>query len=134
MQDRVELYEIKVVGPNNDPIDFRGERQSGNSTRRSVPESDYISALLTRYCRLELIHTFETGVYQALEVTSSFAVTITSIDQSRRRVLSSVSRTMDVINRKLWKSSHKSKNDPCRTRLTSMLPLELNEVILGYGE
>lgn len=56
---------------------------------------------------------------------------ITSIDKIHRRVLGSVSRT-DVIN--IWKSLHKSKNDSCGVRLTSMLPLELNEFILGYGE
>ena len=56
---------------------------------------------------------------------------ITSIDKIHRRVLRSASRT-DVIN--IWKSLHKSKNDSCGARLTSMLPLELNEFILGYGE
>lgn len=59
---------------------------------------------------------------------------ITSIDKIRRRVLRSILRTADAMNRKLWKSSHKSKGDLCRVRLTSMLPLELNQFILGYGE
>ena len=42
MQDRVELYEIKLVDPDNGPIDFRSEKHDDNSTLRSVPGLDYI--------------------------------------------------------------------------------------------
>jgi len=91
--------------------------------------------------RLQMHHRIAAGRYQALQVTPTSEVLVTKVDKSGRREINLISGDPQIINEpkmrsaKIWKALHRSKQDSCaKIRLSSVLPLELDMIILGYGK
>jgi hypothetical protein len=87
-----------------------------------------------------MTHTFAIGEHDALHVASISEVFVTKVDQSGRREIRLVNGDTQIANEskvrsgKIWKASSKTKEDSRSIQLSSMLPLELDLFILGYGE
>ena len=88
-----------------------------------------------------MTHTFAIGQHHALHVVSTTEVFVTKIDKSGRSEIRLITGDPQIANEpkprsgKIWKSSRKSKEDSCsKIQLSSVLPLELDLIILGYGE
>jgi len=119
--------------------------QSATSETPSVAKwvERIISAVqpLIGFHRLQMDHTLAVGRYQALQVTPTSEVLVTKVDKSGRREIKLISGDPQIANEsklrsaKIWKTLRRSKQDSCaKIRLSSVLPLELDMIILGYGK
>lgn len=92
--------------------------------------------------RPALERTIVTGVYQSLCTLSPSEILITRVGNDGQMQLETVSLGQKVSQTKprcktLWRSSAAPQVNPLgvsNTPLTAILPLELDTIILGYGE
>jgi hypothetical protein len=91
--------------------------------------------------RLQIHHTFAAGRYQALQVTPTSEVLVTKVGRSGRREIKLIFGDPQIANEsklrsaKIWETLRRSKQDSgAKIRLSSVLPLELDMIILGYGK
>ena len=65
---------------------------------------------------------------------------MTRVDKSGRREIRLTTGDSHIPNEPkprsgtIWKSTRRSRRQSCRIHLSSMLPLEMNLIILGYGK
>jgi hypothetical protein len=91
--------------------------------------------------RLQLVHAFATGPYQALHCPSATIVISTRVEDGNRQLLiTSSTANVDMPNaspqqRVVWKApSHEKLDELKKPQLTSVLPIGMDIVILGYGK
>ncbi|KAJ7776775.1 hypothetical protein DFH07DRAFT_797695 [Mycena maculata] len=122
-KERTEFYALKSVDANNDEI------------REGSP----IQGQLHVYP--SLVHKIPTGVYDALHVASTEEVLVTKVSDDGRRTLESyTSRSASESkpnSRVIWKASAGGTGRvslPRPVPQTCVLPLDFDNVLLGYGD
>ncbi|KDR82569.1 hypothetical protein GALMADRAFT_237950 [Galerina marginata CBS 339.88] len=122
-EDRVEVYQIKVVNADNEEVD---------NIRPTSPSS--------LHTQPELIRTLYIGEHDALEFThGSLITTASSQDQRAQTIFSyTISETKDSqspqdLPRVLWRTAEAMPSLP-KITLTSTLPLELELIVQGYSD
>ncbi|KAG5644671.1 hypothetical protein DXG03_007970 [Asterophora parasitica] len=117
--DRAESYTLDIVDRNNDTID-----------------TNVISPHWTTIVKSQLQHTILIGEYDAVDISSSTQVLVTSLSENGARKLAAFEIAPLNASRVLWqaRSSKHGSSHTSRPEITSMLPLELDVIVQGYAD
>jgi hypothetical protein len=139
MQDRIEFHEIRLSG-----AEMPVMKDDTSSCKCVYPQAvlSYHATMDTQFniaYRFRLTQVIHCGPYEALHLRSLADTSLVQMDEQGHRQLMAYSpettRGRGAKGKTMWSVPPKADDTaPPTQRLTAMLPLELDLVILGYSE